>query len=190
MNVKHMLSIEDCAIPDVKCIRPKLFHDSRGYVAESFSQTRFAGHGLTQPFVQENLSFSKKAGTLRGLHFQKPPHAQAKLIHVVHGKVFDVAVDLRPESKTYGEHVNITLSAEDPTFFYIPRGFAHGFYALEDNTTVLYKIDGYYAPESEAGIQWDDPNLAIKWPLLSGEASLSDKDKILPPFKSLEPMEW
>lgn len=185
-----MLSVKDCKIPDVKCIQPKLFEDDRGFVAESFSQARFAEHGITAPFVQENISFSKKAGTLRGLHFQKPPYAQAKLIHVLRGKVFDVAVDLRPNSPTYGQHVSIVLAANDPTFFYIPRGFAHGFYTLEDDCTILYKIDGYYTPESEGGIKWDDPDLAIEWPLLSDETLLSEKDVILPSFKSLTPMEW
>lgn len=185
-----MLSVQNCAIPDIKIIQPKLFHDSRGFVAESFSQERYAQHGITRAFVQENISFSEKSGTLRGLHFQKPPHSQAKLIQVLHGKIFDVAVDLRNGSPTYGQHVSITLSADDPTLFYIPRGFAHGFYTLEDRTTILYKMDDYYAPASEGGMRWDDQDLAIDWPLLSGKASLSEKDEILPSFKSLAPMEW
>ncbi len=185
-----MLSIENCKIPDVKCLRPKQFGDARGFVAESYSQKRYEELGFSAPFVQENISFSEKAGTLRGLHFQKPPHAQAKLIHVLRGKVFDVAVDLRPNSATYAQSVSTILTEDDPVFFYIPRGFAHGFYTLEDKTKVLYKIDNYYTPESEAGIKWDDPDLAIDWPLLSGKAFLSDKDEVLPPFSSLTPMEW
>jgi len=185
-----MLSVKESSIKSVKIIKPKLFQDSRGFVAESFSKRRFIEHDIVQPFVQENISFSKKAGTLRGLHFQKPPFAQAKLIHVLHGKIFDVAVDLRYNSPTYGKHTSIILSSDDPTFFYIPRGFAHGFYSLEDNTSVLYKIDEYYSPESEAGIKWDDPDLNIQWPLISDNIFLSEKDKNLPSFKSLTNMEW
>lgn len=184
-----MLSVEECPIKGLKHLKPRVFKDSRGFVAESYSQERFAEHGVGS-FVQENLSFSKEAGTLRGLHFQKPPHAQAKLIQVLSGKVFDVAVDLRKDSPTFGKHHGVTLSAQDPELFYIPRGFAHGFYTLEDNTTILYKVDAYYAPTSEDGIKWDDPDLAIDWPLLSGKASLSDKDEILPTFSSFEPLEW
>lgn len=184
-----MLSVEECPIQGLKRLKPKVFEDSRGFVAESFSAERFAEHDVSS-FVQENLSFSKEAGTLRGLHFQKPPHAQAKLIQVLSGKIYDVAVDLRKGSATYGHHFGVTLSATEPELFYIPRGFAHGFYTLDDNTTILYKVDAYYAPQSEGGIKWDDPDLAIDWPLLTENVSLSDKDGVLPSFSSFEPLEW
>ncbi len=186
-----MLTIEPCALPDVKLIKPRLFEDDRGFVAESVSERRMAEHGIFGRFVQENLSFSKKRGTIRGLHFQKPPAAQAKLIRVLSGKIFDVAVDIRPASPTYGRHVSVVLDAgKAVSLFYVPRGFAHGFCTLTDNVMVEYKVDAYYAPDCEGGILWNDPHLNIDWPIDATRVILSEKDKTLPSFACLPPLEW
>jgi dTDP-4-dehydrorhamnose 3,5-epimerase len=161
-------------------IRTRRFHDARGYVGETFTLTRLAEAGIRDEFVQENESASTKAGTVRGLHFQKPPHAQAKLVRCVRGAILDVAVDIRMGSPTFGQHAAIEVSAEAGDQLYIPPGFAHGFCTLAPDSLVLYKLGAAYAPQSEGGIAWDDPALAIHWPAKSGEAIISDRDRTLP----------
>ncbi|WP_276498708.1 dTDP-4-dehydrorhamnose 3,5-epimerase [Pontibacter litorisediminis] len=161
--------------------QPRIFRDDRGYFMETFSMKWFEPLGLAPHFVQDNQSVSKK-GVLRGLHFQKPPHAQAKLVRVTTGKALDVVVDLRKDSPTYGQHVACVLDAEKQNVFYVPEGFAHGFVALEDNTTFLYKCTDFYAPESEGGILWNDPALGIDWGI--AEPLVSPKDEVLPLLES------
>lgn len=160
---------------------PRVFRDDRGYFLETFSQKWFEPLGLQPNFVQDNQSVSKK-GVLRGLHFQKPPHAQGKLVRVTSGSALDVAVDLRRNSPTYGQHVTCVLDAEKHNLFYIPEGFAHGFAALEDNTTFLYKCTDFYNQPSEGGILWNDPALGIDWGVT--QPLVSPKDEVLPPLQN------
>jgi dTDP-4-dehydrorhamnose 3,5-epimerase len=165
--------------------RPRIFGDPRGAFFESFSAAKMEGLGLPPlNWVQDNQS-SSKAGTLRGLHFQKPPHAQAKLVRVAQGRALDVMVDLRRDSPTYGQHAKVLLTSELGNTLYVPVGFAHGFVALEDNTLFLYKCSDYYAPGAEGGLRWNDPALGIDWGF-SGEALVSPKDIILPTLAELE----
>ena len=159
-------------------IEPKVFGDSRGYFFESFHAERFAqATGYAVNFVQDNESFSQK-GVLRGLHRQLAPYAQAKLVRVVQGSVLDVAVDVRPGSPTYGRHQAMVLSASNRRQFFIPDGFLHGFLTLEDNTIFQYKCSKYYAPDHEAGVRWNDPDIGIDWGIT--DPILSEKDKVLP----------
>lgn len=159
-------------------IEPKVFGDSRGYFFESFHAERFAqATGYAVNFVQDNESFSQK-GVLRGLHRQVEPYAQAKLVRVVQGSVLDVAVDVRPGSPTYGRHQAMVLSAANRRQFFIPEGFLHGFLTLEDNTIFQYKCSNYYAPDHEAGVRWNDPEIGIDWGV--SDPILSEKDKVLP----------
>lgn len=182
------MNIIETKIKDLLIFEPRVFGDDRGWFMESFNQQVFeqalTERGLDVPkFVQDNHSFSKK-GVLRGLHYQLNPHAQGKLVRVVQGRVWDVAVDIRPDSKTYGEWVGVELSAENKTMFWIPEGFAHGFISLEDNTQFLYKTTNYYNKESEGAIIWNDPTLAIDWPLAEvNEVLVSDKDQVASLFK-------
>ncbi|MBF4520042.1 dTDP-4-dehydrorhamnose 3,5-epimerase [Acinetobacter towneri] len=184
------MKVETTKLEGLLILHPQVFGDERGWFMESFNQQHFesvlAGLNLPIPaFVQDNHSLSQK-GVLRGLHYQKAPYAQGKLVRVVQGRVWDVAVDIRPNSETYGEWVGIELSAENKTMFWIPEGFAHGFIALEDNTQFLYKTTKYYNKESEASIVWNDPTLAIKWPLEQvGEVLVSAKDLVAQNFESL-----
>lgn len=161
-------------IKDVYIIEPKVYGDNRGYFMETYKEASFKEAGLNYTFVQDNESKSKK-GVLRGLHFQKQ-FPQAKLVRVLEGEVFDVAVDLRKDSKTYGKYVGVILSAENKKQFMIPRGFAHGFLVLSDTATFCYKCDELYHPEDEGGIMWNDQDINIKWPTLA-EILLSEKDK-------------
>lgn len=164
-------------IDGVFIIEPLVFGDARGYFMESFSERDFeAQTGLKVRFVQDNESRSRK-GVLRGLHFQKEPHAQAKLVRVVQGKVLDVAVDIRPESPTFGKYVATELSGDNKRQLFIPKGFAHGYVVLEDDTIFQYKCDEYYHPESEGGIAWNDPQIGIEWGVEDSEIILSEKDR-------------
>lgn len=164
------------SIPDVILFTPKVFGDERGFFYESFNQQKFAElTGLKRQFVQDNHSKSQK-GVLRGLHYQLPPKAQGKLVRVVQGEVFDVAVDIRKSSATFGQWVGATLSAENKQQMWIPEGFAHGFVTLSDTAEFLYKTTDYYAPEYERSIAWDDPAIGINWPFKS-EPVLSAKDQ-------------
>lgn len=162
-------------IEGVVIIEPKIYGDSRGYFLETYKESDFRKAGLNYTFVQDNESRSKK-GVLRGLHFQKS-FPQAKLVRVLEGEIFDVAVDLRKDSKTYGKWVGVILSSENKKEFMIPRGFAHGFVVLSETTTFLYKCDDVYHPNDEGGIMWNDPEVNVAWPY-EGEVILSDKDKL------------
>jgi dTDP-4-dehydrorhamnose 3,5-epimerase len=172
-------------IPDVKIIEPRVFEDSRGYFFESFSQQLFNEKVSDTVFVQDNESRSTY-GVLRGLHFQRPPMAQAKLVRVVEGAVLDVAVDIRPESPTYGQQVSVELSADNKRQLFIPRGFAHGFVVLSPTVVFQYKCDNYYSPEHDGGIAWDDPDLNIDWQVPMEDVVLSEKDKRQIAFKEFK----
>ncbi len=171
-------------IEGVTVIEPKVFSDSRGCFFESFSERDFAEAVGPVRFVQDNESRSVY-GVIRGLHFQKPPHAQAKLVRVVKGKVLDVAVDLRKDSPTFGQHVAMELSDENRRQMFIPRGFAHGFSVLSEEAVFQYKCDSYYAPESEGSLVWNDPDLNIDWNVPAGSEILSDKDRMSPRLKDI-----
>ena len=161
-------------------LEPKIITDERGYFMESFNEKTFqAGIGQEVTFVQDNQSFSTK-GVLRGLHYQCGEHAQAKLVRVLHGEVLDVAVDLRPESPTYGQYESVVLSAENQTQFFVPRGFAHGFLVLSSSATFFYKCDNYYNKESEGGLKFNDKTVDINWNFPIQDMIISDKDKVLP----------
>ena len=182
------MQVETTKIEGLLILQPNVFGDDRGWFMESFNQQHFA-QALEQlqqavpTFVQDNHSLSQK-GVLRGLHYQNAPYGQGKLVRVVQGRAWDVAVDIRPESVTYGQWVGVELSAENKTMFWIPEGFAHGFLALEDNTQFLYKTTNYYHKESEGAIIWNDPTLAIEWPLNEiEEVMVSDKDNLASSFK-------
>lgn len=176
------MKAKELEIPGVFLIEPRIFADSRGYFFESYSKRDFLKEtGLDVDFVQENQARST-FGVLRGLHFQKGPHAQAKLVRVVEGKVMDVAVDIRPESPTFGKHVAVELSGENFLQLFIPRGFAHGYVVLSDVAVFQYKTDNYYCPESEGAIIWNDPTLAIDWKLGPDQLILSEKDRKNPPL--------
>lgn len=173
------------ALPEVILVQPRRFGDARGYFCETYVKPRFAANGIGCEFVQDNESLSAQPGTVRGLHLQAPPFAQAKLVRVLAGAVFDVAVDIRKGSPTYGRWVGARLTAEAGEQLFIPQGFAHGFCTLAPDTLVAYKVDAVYDRDSERGIIWDDPDLAIDWSH-AGEKILSDKDKILPGLKDFD----
>ena len=175
-----MFKFNKTEIEGVYIIESQVFGDNRGYFLETYNKKDFDNAGLKYDFVQDNQSKSRK-GVLRGLHFQKN-HPQAKLVRVLEGEVFDVAVDLRKDSKTYGKWVGVILTAENKKQFMIPRGFAHGFVVLSDEATFAYKCDDFYHPEDEGGIMWNDPEVNIKWPF-EGEVILSEKDKKHPSLK-------
>lgn len=172
-------------IPDVKIIRPKKFGDHRGFFSETYNKKTFEAAGLTYDFVQDNQSLSAEVGTVRGLHFQLPPFAQDKLLRVVKGSVFDVAVDIRRGSPTFGRHVSAVISAAEWNQILIPVGFAHGFCTLEPDTEVIYKVTNYYSAEHDRGLLWNDPDLGIDWPVPADKARLSDKDHKHPTFAQL-----
>lgn len=176
------------AIPDVKIIEPVIHRDARGYFAETYNEARYVAAGITAKFVQDNESCSSR-GVLRGLHWQAGEHCQAKLVRVIRGAVWDVAVDIRKGSPTFGKAVSCELTAENGRQFYIPRGFAHGFVVLEDNTLFSYKCDNLYCKESERGLKFDDPALEIKWPWPGRDYLLSDKDQLHPTLANIEPWE-
>jgi dTDP-4-dehydrorhamnose 3,5-epimerase len=174
------LSVSPLAIPEVRLIVPDRFGDDRGYFSETYSRRAFAAAGIDDEFVQDNHSLSAVPGTVRGLHYQIAPFAQAKLVRVVRGAILDVAVDLRHGSPTFGAHVQATLAAADGRQLFVPVGFAHGFCTLEPHTEVVYKVTAYYSRDHDRGIRWDDPDLGIAWPLDSAGAVVSPKDIGLP----------
>lgn len=169
-------AFQKTSIDGVMVIEPTVFGDARGYFMETYSAAEFSANGITTTFVQDNQSKSRK-GVLRGLHFQKK-HSQGKLVRVISGEVFDVAVDLRPGSSTYGKWEGVLLSAENKKQFYIPRGFAHGFLVLSEEAEFVYKCDDFYHPEDEGGLLWNDPDVGIEWPISADmNILLSDKDQ-------------
>ena len=179
------MKVTALAIPDVKLLEPSIFRDERGFFSETYSKAALAEHGLDDVYVQDNHSLSRERGVLRGLHFQLPPAAQAKLVRVVSGAIYDVAVDIRRSSPTYGQWVGATLSTENWAQLYVPVGFAHGFCTIEPDTQVIYKVTSLYAPEAERAIAWDDPTLAIDWPLDGAKPILSARDETHPKFADL-----
>lgn len=175
-----MTAFRPTAIPAVIEVIPPKFGDHRGFFSETFKRAAFAEGGITQDWVQDNQSFSAPVGTVRGLHFQIPPVAQAKLIRVLRGAIYDVAVDLRRGSPTYGQWVGVELSAEKWNQLLVPAGFAHGFMTIQPDTEVLYKVDAPWSRDHEQAILWNDPELAITWPDVGVTPTLSDKDAIAP----------
>ena len=169
-------------LPGVLELRARVFADSRGSFSETFSRRTMAEFGVDLEFCQDNESFSSSSGTVRGLHLQVEPHAQGKLVRVLQGAIFDVAVDLRPDSATFGQHTSVELRAGDNRAFWLPPGFAHGFCTLTENTVVAYKVTALYEPHAERSIRFNDPDLGIDWPVDSASAVLSDKDAAAPSF--------
>jgi dTDP-4-dehydrorhamnose 3,5-epimerase len=176
---------EPLAIPEIIMVTPRRYADARGYFTETYRAADFEKLGVRATFIQDNQSMSVERGTVRGLHFQRPPWAQAKLTRVLKGAIFDVAVDLRQGSKSYGKWVGTTLSAEGGEQLFIPQGFAHGYCTLEPGTEIAYKCDAYYAAEYEGGIHFADPQIAIDWPVTTSEAVLSDRDRALPSLRDI-----
>ena len=174
------MQIAESGISAVKLLAPGKHGDHRGFFSEVYNKKTLSEAGIDVEFVQDNHSLSATKGTVRGLHFQAPPFAQDKLVRVVRGAVFDVAVDLRRGSPTYGRHVSVVLSAEAWNQVLVPIGFAHGFMTLEPDTEVIYKVSNYHAPDHDKGLLWNDPALGIPWPLPEAEAILSDKDRRQP----------
>jgi dTDP-4-dehydrorhamnose 3,5-epimerase len=187
-GVRMRLDVGCLAIPDVKLIRTPRFSDARGYFCETFQRADFAAQGLDHDFLQDNQSTSDRSGTVRGLHFQRPPFAQTKLVRVLRGSIWDVAVDLRHSSPNFGRHVAVELSSEGNEQLLVPAGFAHGFCTLEPDTVVFYKVDQVYSAAHDSGINWADSTLGIEWPVAPAEAILSDKDRGLPMFADLAPV--
>jgi dTDP-4-dehydrorhamnose 3,5-epimerase len=187
-QAQRQLEVHSLAIPDVKLIRTPRLSDPRGDFCETFQRANFAAQGLDRDFLQDNQSSSKRTGTVRGLHFQRPPFAQTKLVRVLRGRIFDVAVDLRRSSASFGKLIAVELSSEGNEQLFVPAGFAHGFCTLEPDTVVFYKVDQVYSAAHEGGVHWADPGLGIEWPLVPREAILSDKDRALPMLADLPPI--
>lgn len=179
------MAVIKTAIEGVYIIEPTVYGDERGYFFESYNEERFRNEtGIDANFVQDNESRSKR-GVLRGLHFQKKPYAQAKLVRVVQGKVLDVVVDIRKESPTFGKHIAVELSGNNHRQLFIPKGFAHGYVVMEDDTVFQYKCDEFYHPEAEGGIAWNDPDIGIDWGVAESDITLSEKDKRHPLLKEI-----
>ncbi len=179
------MQIVSTAIPEVKEIRPIRHLDPRGFFSEIFRVDMLRRHGIELDFIQENHSLSVDRGVVRGLHFQSPPMAQAKLVRCAAGSVLDLAVDIRRGSPTYGRHVAVVLSAAEGNQLLVPEGFAHGFCTLEPNSELVYKVNAYYSREHDLGLAWDDPALAIAWPVSAAAAILSEKDRRQPVLAEL-----
>ena len=180
------MQVRSLEIPEVRLLTPKKFGDSRGFFSETYNDRALAEAGIDLQFVQDNHAASAARGTLRGLHFQSPPFAQAKLVRVPRGSVLDVAVDIRKGSSTFGRHVSVVLSAENWTQILVPEGFAHAYLTLEPDTEVIYKVNNYYAPDHEAGLIWNDPEIGIDWGVPADQVILSEKDRLLPSMKDFE----
>ena len=181
-----MLEIRETNLKGVFEITPKVFGDARGWFLESWSDRELKAAGIDAVFVQDNHSFSAEKGTLRGLHYQLNPMAQAKILRVTRGEIFDVAVDIRKGSPQYAKWIGVRLSAENKKQIFIPRGFAHGFVVLSQEAVFTYKVDNVYAPQAEGGIRWDDPTLHIEWPIDPADVLTSEKDLRLPYLKDAE----
>jgi dTDP-4-dehydrorhamnose 3,5-epimerase len=180
-----MAEIAPQTLPDVLLITPKKFGDSRGYFMETYSHPRLVAAGFNGIFLQDNQSLTAAVGTVRGLHFQAPPHAQDKLVRVTRGAIFDVCVDIRVNSPTFGQHVGVELSAENNRQVLIPAGFAHGFQTLTPHCEVLYKVTQVYVAQAEGGLLWNDPALGIDWPIGADRAFLNPRDASWPPLSDL-----
>jgi len=185
------VKIEKTALPDVLVLTPARHGDARGFFSESWNRRILAEHGITTEFVQDNHSLSRDAGTVRGLHYQAPPHAQAKLVRCGRGALFDVAVDARVGSPSFGQWVGVELSFENGRQLLIPEGFLHGFVTRLPDTEIIYKCSDYYAPEADGAVRFDDPDLGIDWGINTGAAILSDKDAKAPGFAEVQsPFMW
>jgi dTDP-4-dehydrorhamnose 3,5-epimerase len=180
------MDVLDTGIPGLNLVRPRYFEDERGYFVEIFKRSSFRDAGLPYEFVQDNVSLSRQPGTLRGMHWQAPPFAQAKLVRVARGAVLDMVVDLRRHSSTYGQHFAVELSAENRLQLLVPRGFAHGFLSLEPDSEVIYKCDALYQAAAERGVHWADPDLALPWPERPEVTIVSDKDRGWPRLRDLD----
>lgn len=181
-----MLDVKPLGLDGVLVISPKKFGDHRGFFSETYNARSFGEAGISLTFVQDNHSFSAAAGVVRGLHYQLPPRAQTKLVRVTKGSVFDVAVDIRRGSPSFGKWVGVELSAEKWNQILVPAGFAHGFLTLKPDTEVLYKVTDYYAPEQDRSIRFDDPAIGIAWPMAAANIQLSDKDRAAPALAEAE----
>ena len=182
------MQVTRLAIPEVVLVRPKRHGDARGYFVESFNGRAFGREVCDATFVQDNEALSAQVGTVRGLHFQRPPTAQGKLVRALKGAIFDVAVDIRVGSPTFGRHVSATLSAENGDQLWVPPGFAHGYCTIEPDSMIAYKVTDFYSAADDGGIAWDDPALGIAWPVAPGAAMLSDKDTRQPTLAALPPI--
>lgn len=180
-----MIGIERFPVPGPLLVQTRRFEDARGFFSETYNARAFAEAGISSVFVQDNHSLSREKGTVRGLHFQRPPRAQEKLIRVAKGRILDVAVDIRKGSPTYGKHVAVELTDTDGRQLYVPAGFAHGFCTLAPDTEVIYKVTDFWSPDCEDGVLWNDPALAIAWPDFAG-AQLAAKDAALAPLGALD----
>jgi dTDP-4-dehydrorhamnose 3,5-epimerase len=173
-------------INPIRLLQPRRFGDDRGWFSETFKEKELLGLGIDVHFVQDNHSLSRTVGTLRGIHFQRPPHAQDKLVRCVRGGIFDIAVDLRKGSSTYGKWVGAELTADNGRQLFVPVGFGHAFMTLEPDTEVIYKVTDYYAPECDGGVRWNDPDIAVAWPAAVETPQLSAKDAVLPFLKDFD----
>lgn len=182
------MKVERLSVPDLILVTPPRFGDARGFFSETFNQARFTQAGIVLPFVQDNQSLSRDRGVVRGLHCQVAPYAQGKLVRCVRGAIWDVAVDARRGSATYGQWAAAELSAENWAQLWVPPGFLHGFCTLQPDTEVIYKVTDRYDRDSERGVVWNDPDLALPWPITEAEAVLSDKDQVLPRWADLPPL--
>lgn len=176
------IKFKETALKGAFVVEPERFEDERGFLARSFSEAEFAALGAGVPLVESNISFNTKRHTVRGMHYQRAPHAQAKLVRCTAGAVYDVIIDLRPDSETYARWVGVELTAENRLALYVPEGFAHGFQTLADATEVFYQMSSYYAPQSAAGVRWDDPAFRIEWPATRG-VIINERDRTYPDFR-------
>nr|WP_289847751.1 dTDP-4-dehydrorhamnose 3,5-epimerase [Shimia thalassica] len=186
LNVRFIVTVESTALPGVLLITPARFGDHRGFFSESWNRQRMVENGVDIDFVQDNHSLSREVGTVRGLHFQSPPHAQAKLVRCGKGSLFDVAVDIRKGSPTFGRWIGEELSFENGKQLLIPAGFLHGFVTREPDTEIIYKCSDYYSPECDGAVRFDDPDIAIDWNMGDVAAVLSDKDTAAPFLKDFD----
>ncbi|WP_417620877.1 dTDP-4-dehydrorhamnose 3,5-epimerase [Parasphingorhabdus sp.] len=180
------MQIDETTLPGVLLLTPKRFSDARGFFSEVYNAAALSLHGIDTVFVQDNHSLSAKAGTVRGLHFQSPPHAQDKLVRVSRGRILDVAVDVRKNSPNYGSWTGIELSADNGSQLLVPKGFLHGFLTLEDNCEVVYKCSDYYAPECDGSVRFDDPDIGIDWGVRASDVTISEKDANAQSFQEFD----
>ncbi|ABI77332.1 dTDP-4-dehydrorhamnose 3,5-epimerase [Hyphomonas neptunium ATCC 15444] len=185
-----MIVTSDDALPEVLHVLPARHTDGRGWFSETYNRSAFFAAGIDFEFVQDNQSRSEKAGTVRGLHFQKPPHEQVKLVRCLQGRILDLVVDIRPGSPRFGKFTAVELSAINGRQLLIPAGFAHGFCSLDDGCEIYYKVSAHYAPQSDAGVAFDDPEIGIHWPFPTDSLILSDKDRRLPALKDCSDLVW
>jgi dTDP-4-dehydrorhamnose 3,5-epimerase len=185
-----MTTITPLALPEVLLITPKRHGDARGWFSETWNRTKLAEAGVTYDFLQDNQAYTAEKNTVRGLHFQHAPYAQAKLVRVLRGAIYDVAVDIRPGSATYGKSVGVELTAEGGEQLLVPRGFAHGYCTLVPDTELIYKVDNVYAPRAEGGLLWCDPALGIDWPIRPEEAVILERVAAAPTLRELGPVDY